>query len=127
MRFILNMPMPPLPFKSFHIYEARPKSNLPDQFVISITSATYVSRQETSFLTVVPLREFQITYDHPLIVIVDPAANRDIELVRPLAAYVSSIQSIPSHLYIPHSQGEISEVVKKELKKKLNGWLDLGS
>lgn len=115
--------MPPLPFESFHIYEL--KKGSPDQFVVSITSSNYVSSYDTKQLTVVPLREFRITYDHPLLVIVDPITNPDIELFRPLAAYISAVQSLPSSFIIPFSQGQVSEDVKKEMKRKLNGWLDL--
>lgn len=115
--------MPPLPFESFHVYELRP--GLPDQFVVSITSATYVSRLETQQITVVPLRDFRISYDHPLLVIVDPSTNPGVETIRPLAAYISAVQSLLSEALIPFSKGEVSEEVRKEMKLKLNGWLDL--
>ena len=117
--------MPPLPFKSYHVYESIPNSPLPDNFFISITSATYVSRQEIQQITVVPLRVSHSTYDHPLTVIVDPATNPDVEIVREMSAYIGGIQTLPERLFIPHSQGKVSEQVIKELKKKLNCWLDL--
>ena len=117
--------MPPIQFKSYHVYESVPNSPLPDHFFISITSATYVSRQEIQQITVVPLRDSQTTYDHPLSVIVDPITNPEVEIIQTLSAYVGGIQTLPDHLFIPHSQGEVSERVKKELKRKLNGWLDL--
>lgn len=117
--------MPPLPFKSYHVYETIPGSPLPDHFFISITSATYVSRQEIQQITVVPLRDSKITFEHPLFVVVDPKTNPEVEFVRPLSAHVGGVQTLPEHLFIPHSQGEVSERVKTELKQKLNKWLDL--
>lgn len=117
--------MPPLPFKSYHVYEAIPNAPLPDLFFISITSATYVSRHEIQQITVVPLRVSQTTSNHPLTVIVDPATNPGVEIVRTMSAYIGGVQTLPERMFIPHSQGKVSENVIKELKQKLTGWLDL--
>ena len=115
--------MIPLPFESFHVYELKPGA--PDHFVISITSATYADRREHQFLTVVPLRDFSIRYDHPLLVIVDPLQNRDVDIPTEKAAYVGAVQSLPQHILFPQSRGEVSERVKQELRRKLSGYLDL--
>ena len=113
--------MPQFQFESFHVYELIPGA--PDHFVLSIISTHYVRQSEIEYVTIIPLRDSSISPQDPLRVKIDPRRNPDVNLPKPMYAFVDVVQSLPERIFIRHDYGKISESEIREIRQKLGGWL----